>query len=145
MVDSGQEDPEWGWVLPGPTWGLSSVQDGGAACRGPLGRHLLWGPASLCTWAAMCPAPPSCHPGGKGGGERGKGPGPLDTQSFSPASGTGMGQRLTCASAKAPCPLLGSRLLCSGPREESDLPLRASSLVGEADPTRTRPAVRLRH
>lgn len=145
MVDSGQEGTERGWVLPGPTWGLSSVQDGGSACRGPLGQTSALGAHLSLYLGSNVSCTTLIHPGGKGGGERGKGPGSLDTQSFSPASGTGMGQRLICASAKAPCPLLGSRLLCSGHREESDLPFRASSLVGEADPTRIWPAVRLRH
>lgn len=101
-MDSGQEGTERGWVLPGPTWGLSSMQDGGSARRGPLGQASALGAHLSLYLGSNVSCTTLIHPGGKGGGERGKGPGPLDTPSFNPASGTGMGQRLTCTSTKAP-------------------------------------------
>lgn len=42
------------------------------------------GPPLSHTWAAMCPAPPSGHLGGEGGGEEGQALGALDTQPVGP-------------------------------------------------------------
>lgn len=65
-------------------------------------RHLPWGPTSLHTWAAMCPAPPSGHLGRREAEREGQAWVPWIHSHSVQSSGIGMGQRLTPASLKAP-------------------------------------------